>query len=63
MTSAWCRRFTKTASCHARALRVKRGDVRVPWEPGKAAGFMESCGFIGDIPGRVSINDDAINYP
>ena len=33
-------------------------------EPGKAAGFMKSCGFyIGDIPGRVSINDDAINYP
>jgi len=25
---------------------------------------MKSCGFfIGDIPGRVSINDDAINYP
>jgi hypothetical protein len=31
---------------------------------GKAAGFMKSYGFyVGDVPGRVSINDDAINYP
>jgi hypothetical protein len=62
MTSAWCRRFTKTASCHALAVRVRAVDGRVL--RGEAAGFMKSRGFyIGDVPGRVSINYDAINYP
>ena len=30
--------------------------------PRKAAGFVKSCGFIGDIPARRSIDDDAVNY-
>jgi hypothetical protein len=43
---------------------VRRGQMAGAANPGKAARFMKSCGFyIGDVPGRVSINDDAINYP
>ena len=56
ITRAWRRRFTKTASCHALAMRVKAVDPRLPPEPGKAAGFMKSCGFFtGDIS-RTRVN-------
>ena len=38
------------------------GDARGVVEPGEPQDSWNPAAFIGDIPGRVSINDDAINY-
>jgi hypothetical protein len=51
--------FFVPRACCAR----KAGEMPRVVEPGKPQDSWNPAAFIGDIPGRVSINDDAVNYP
>jgi hypothetical protein len=60
ITTAWSRRFTKTASCHALAMRARGARWPVP-QSRKIYKILRLLSVI--FQERVSINDDAINYP